>query len=153
LKAIKSKVVTTRTLIAPRRAAKVGMTVELRNGDPFTNFRKTNLFTAQGQIRSHSLQPHPLSQNPFEIRGRMTAEQPEAAVKIFRKSSTGYSADILNKQDKKIKLLSTSTEDSEEESEIESRAKNVAVTSDYIMNNALPLQSVRKKQSGYAHEL
>jgi len=83
----------------------------------------------------------------------MTAEQPEAAVKIFRKSSTGYSADILNKQDKKIKLLSTSTEDSEEESEIESRAKNVAVTSDYIMNNALPLQSVRKKQSGYAHEL
>ncbi len=83
----------------------------------------------------------------------MTAEQPEAAVKIFRKSSTGYTADTLNKQDTKMKLLSTSTEDSEEESEIESRAENVAVTSEYIMNNALPLQYVRNSQSGYARDL
>ena len=59
----------------------------------------------------------------------------------------------MNEQDTKMKLLSTSTEDSEEESEIESRAKNVAVTSEYIMNNALPLKYVRNTRSGYAHEL
>ena len=94
----------------------------------------------------------------------MALERPEAGIKIFRKSKMGYASGNSSKHQSPTKSSCTLNQGTAAEAEaaeaeakaekeaeaeelaIELRAKNVAVSSEYIVLHASPLQLVCKTE-------